>query len=283
MKHGIVLVKKEVGMTSYDVIRILKHTFKTNKIGHAGTLDPFACGLLIIGLNEGTKILPYLENETKEYIAELTLGKETDTLDVTGKVIKVKKNHSHSYEEVDKALHSFVGKYLQTPPKYSAIKVKGKPSYQYARNNEEVTLKEREQKIYDVRLIHLTKQKIIFYVKCNKGTYIRTLGVDLAHKLKEVGYLSNLERIAIGPYKIANVKKANMITEKHVIDLKDALKVRQFEYEDIKSVKNGMPIKLKCKDELVLITHQEKALALYALNHQDMLYYCKRGFRYDNY
>ena len=103
MKHGIIFVRKEKGMSSYDVIRILKRKFHTSKIGHAGTLDPFACGLLILGINEGTKVLPYIENENKEYIGELILGKETDTYDVTGKVIKSKKVKKHTFEEIDEA------------------------------------------------------------------------------------------------------------------------------------------------------------------------------------
>ncbi|MCQ2795054.1 MAG: tRNA pseudouridine(55) synthase TruB [Bacilli bacterium] len=282
MKHGIVFVKKEKGMSSYDVIRLLKRKFHTSKIGHAGTLDPFACGLLILGVNEGTKVLPYLENESKEYIAELILGKGTDTYDVTGKVIKKKKIKKHTFEEVDKALHSFVGKIKQTPPIYSAIKVKGKPLYEYAREDKKVKVKPRVQIIYDVRLIAFKKDHIYFYVKCNKGTYIRSLGVDLAHKLNEVGYLNNLERIAIGNYKIANVKKVNDITEESIIDLKEALKIKKVNYPDKKKIMNGLPIKLDLKDDLVLIVDKSKALALYELNKSDMLYYCKRGFRYES-
>lgn len=282
MKHGIVFVKKEKGMSSYDVIRLLKRKFHTSKIGHAGTLDPFACGLLILGVNEGTKVLPYLENESKEYIAELILGKETDTYDVTGKVVKTKKIKKHTFEEIDKALHSFVGETKQTPPIYSAIKVKGKPLYEYARENQKVKAKPRTQIIYDVRLMAFKKDHIYFYVKCNKGTYIRSLGVDLAHKLNEVGYLNNLERIAIGNYKIANVKKVNDITEESIIDLKDALKIKKINYPDKKKIMNGSPIKLDTKDELVLIVDKDKALALYELNKSDMLYYCKRGFRYES-
>ena len=133
-----------------------------------------------------------------------------------------------------------------------------------------------------MRLIAFKKDHIYFYVKCNKGTYVRSLGVDLAHKLKEVGYLNNLERIAIGNYKIANVKKINDITEEHIIDLKDALKIKKVIYPDQKKIMNGMPIKLDTKEELVLIINKSKALALYELNKSDMLYYCKRGFRYEN-
>ncbi|MCQ2787260.1 MAG: pseudouridine synthase, partial [Bacilli bacterium] len=161
-------------------------------------------------------------------------------------------------------------------------KVKGKPLYEYARENQKVKVKPRTQIIYDVRLMAFKKDHIYFYVKCNKGTYIRSLGVDLAHKLNEVGYLNNLERIAIGNYKIANVKKVNDITEESIIDLKDALKIKKINYPVKKKIMNGSPIKLDTKDELVLIVDKDKALALYELNKSDMLYYCKRGFRYES-
>ncbi len=281
MKHGIILVKKEVGMTSYDVIRILKRKFNTSRIGHAGTLDPFASGLLIIGINEGTKILPFIENEYKEYIGELVLGKLTDTYDVTGKVIKSKKTRKHNFDEVNKVLNSFKGEIMQTPPIYSAIKVNGKALYKYARENKEVDIKARKQIIYDVRLIHYKKDHIYFYVKCNKGTYIRSLAVDLANKLNEYGYLNNLERIGIGPYKILNVKKVNDLSLDHLISIEDAVKFKYVYVKDKKDVINGIPLKLNETDDLVLIMYKDHPLAIYALNKSDMIYYCKRGFRYE--
>ncbi|MCQ2794333.1 MAG: tRNA pseudouridine(55) synthase TruB [Bacilli bacterium] len=282
MKHGILLVRKAVGMTSYDVIRVLKRQFKTKKVGHAGTLDPFASGLLIVGLNEGTKILPYLENQSKEYIAELTLGKMTDTYDVTGKVIEQKKPKKHTKEEIRAVLESFLGEIKQVPPIYSAIKLKGKPLYKYARKNQAVKVKERTQHIYDIKLIHYEDNQIIFYAKVDKGTYIRSLGVDIAKKLNEVGYLSNLERNGIGEYKIAESKKLECILEKHVIEIKDALKFKQVKCPDYQKIKNGAPIKLACHDDYVIMTHQGVAVAIYAYNKRDMLYYCERGFHYES-
>lgn len=282
MEHGILLVRKPVGITSYDVIRALKKKFHTNKIGHAGTLDPFASGLLIIALNEGTKILPYLENTDKEYIAELTLGKLTDTYDVTGKVIKRQKPKKHTMYEIREVLDSFVGEIKQTPPLYSALKLNGKPLYEYARKNEKVKLKARPQTIYATRLIHYEDNKIIFYAKVNKGTYIRALGVDIAKALGELGYLSNLERISVGDYKIAESKKVECLLDRHIISIKDTLKFKCVECPDLKKVKNGAPLKLKEKAPYVLLVKKDLALAIYALNKADMLYYCERGFHYED-
>ena len=280
MEHGIIFVKKEVGMSSYDVIRVLKKTFNTNKIGHAGSLDPFASGLLIIGINEGTKALPYIEEEYKEYIAELELGTLTDTYDITGKVIKRNKPKKHSKEEIREVLNSFLGDITQTPPIYSAIKFRGKPLYQYARENKIINVKTRIQHIYDIRLIATYNHKINFYVKCNKGTYIRSLGVDIASKLKEYGTLSNLERIGIGKNKILNVKKVHLINKSHIKNIVDVLDMKKVEVKDSSLIKNGNPIKLKIQDDLVLITKKNKALAIYEYNKNDKLYHCKRGFHY---
>jgi len=280
MKHGIVLLRKKMGMTSYDAIRELKKIFHTNKIGHAGTLDPFASGVLIVGINEGTKILPFIESEYKEYIAELTLGKETDTFDITGKVIKEQQCKVHDKLEIYNVFQSFIGEITQTPPKYSAIKVNGKPLYKYARENIEIKIKQRKQYIYELKLVDYCNDKIIFYAKVNKGTYIRSLGVDIAHKLNEIGYLSNLERIAIGEHKILASKKLECINENDIIPISESLNMPKIEYPNIDDIKNGRKIKLNINSPFVVIMNNNFPFAIYELHKDDMLYYCKRGFNY---
>jgi len=280
--NGIYIVKKPVGMTSYDVVRYFKKLCHTSKVGHAGSLDPFASGLLIIGVNEGTKILQFLENDVKEYIAELTLGKETDTLDTEGKVIKEKKVNKHSKEEVEKVLKSFIGEYTQIPPKYSALKVNGKCLYEYARQGKEISIKSRLQHIYDIKLILLDKNKITFYVKCDKGTYIRVLGKDISNKINELGYLTNLERIRIGKHYILNVKKPECIDVKDIIKIEDALDMKKVEVQDLKKIKNGNPIKLNIKEENILMMYKTTPLAVYSYSKDDKLYHCKRGFNYED-
>jgi len=280
--NGIYLVKKPIGMTSYDVVRYFKKLCHTSKVGHAGSLDPFASGLLIIGVNEGTKILQFLENDVKEYIAELSLGKETDTLDLEGKVIKEKKVKKHSKEEVEEALKSFIGEYQQTPPKYSALKVNGKCLYQYAREGKEISIKSRLQHIYDIKLILFKSNKITFYVKCDKGTYIRTLGKDISIKLNELGHLTNLERIRIGKHYILNVKKPDCIDVNDIISIQDALDMNKIQVKDVNKIKNGNPIKLNEYNENILMMHKDTPLAVYSYSKDDKLYHCKRGFNYEN-
>ena len=286
MIHGILLVKKKINMTSYEVVKFLKQKFKVKKIGHAGTLDPFASGLLIVGINEGTKILPYFENEVKEYVAILTLGKLTDTYDKTGKVIKKKKISKHSKKEIKNVLNSFKKKYLQIPPIYSALKINGKHLYEYARKNIKVDInkKIREQKIYNIKLIYNNLKNICFQVKCNKGTYIRSLGVDIASKLHELGFLSYLKRIRIGKYELHDAKSIFKINEKDIIDIVKAVNIKKIQCKNnINKIKNGMPIKLKIKNKLILIVDKNNsALAIYELKEQNT-YYCKRCFYYENF
>lgn len=180
-------------------------------MGHTGTLDPNATGILPLLLGNATKISKYLINHNKEYIAELKLGVKTDTADGEGKVIAEKQvNLEEIFENINESiqqiLNSFVGKTLQKPPMYSAIKVNGKKLYEYARKNEKVEVKSRQIEIYKMELIKLDlKENIIkFKVRCSKGTYIRTLCEDIAEKLNTYGYMKELQRTEVGDFKIEN-------------------------------------------------------------------------------
>lgn len=277
-ENGFLLVKKPKGLTSYDVIREIKKKFYVKKIGHAGTLDPFAEGLLIVGINKGTKIFKYLSN-VKEYVAKLTLGISTDTYDLNGKIIKKQKIKEHNEKEIDLILSQFIGDYFQIPPIYSAIKKNGKSSYEYARCGEKIKLNARKQIIYDIKLKFFDGQNIVFYVKCNSGTYIRSLGVDIASKLKEIGYLTFLERISIAKYKVSQaieidkIKPADIITiEKILFDIK---KININDKKLLIKIKNGNQIELSnVKDDLVLIMNNNKLLAIYKIDKTKKKYYC---------
>ena len=195
---------------SNAIIKIIKKILKV-KVGHTGTLDPNATGILPLLLGNATKISKYLINHNKEYIAELKLGVKTDTADGEGKVIAEKQvNLEEIFENINESiqqiLNSFVGKTLQKPPMYSAIKVNGKKLYEYARKNEKVEVKSRQIEIYKMELIKLDlKENIIkFKVRCSKGTYIRTLCEDIAEKLNTYGYMKELQRTEVGDFKIEN-------------------------------------------------------------------------------
>lgn len=207
---GIILINKEKKYTSHDVVAKVKKILKV-KVGHTGTLDPNATGILPLLLGNATKISKYLINHNKEYIAELKLGVKTDTADGEGKVIAEKQVNLEGIfeninESIQQILNSFVGKTLQKPPMYSAIKVNGKKLYEYARKNEKVEVKSRQIEIYKMELIKLDlKENIIkFKVRCSKGTYIRTLCEDIAEKLNTYGYMKELQRTEVGDFKIEN-------------------------------------------------------------------------------
>ncbi len=200
--NGILLVNKPINMTSRDVCNDLGRFYRTKKIGHVGTLDPFASGLLIVAVNNATKAVTFFDESVKEYEADIYLGKETDTLDNTGKVIKEAKVRNCSLEEINEALSSFIGDIEQIPPMTSAIHINGKRLYEYAHQGIEVERPSRKVHIYELKLLDYKSNVVRIYAKVSKGTYIRTLGSDIAKKLGTVGYLSSLTRTGVHPFSL---------------------------------------------------------------------------------
>lgn len=200
---GILVVKKEKNYTSHDIVAIVKKITKT-KVGHTGTLDPMATGVLPLLLGEGTKLSKYLIQHDKIYIATIKLGQKTDTQDAEGKVIEEKEVNEAllNEEDVKTILNNLKGRQVQTPPIYSAIKVNGKKLYDYARKNQEVEIPKREIKIYEMELIGINESEktITFKVHCSKGTYIRSLCETISEKLETVGYMKELNRIKVGSF-----------------------------------------------------------------------------------
>ena len=210
---GIILINKGKGCTSHDVVNKVKHIFN-KKVGHTGTLDPDATGLLPILIGKGTKLSYYLINHDKEYEVTLKLGERTDTADSEGKVIEKQEVNAEilSEEKISKVLYSFLGKQEQIPPMYSAIKLNGKKLYEYARKNIEVDVKPREIEIYDIKLNKVDEEEklICFTVHCSKGTYIRSLCEDIAQSLGTIGYMKELNRTKVG---IFDIKDSTSIEE----------------------------------------------------------------------
>ncbi|MEF2835502.1 MAG: tRNA pseudouridine(55) synthase TruB [Clostridia bacterium] len=213
---GIIVINKEKEYTSHDVVAKLKKKLNISKVGHTGTLDPNATGVLPILIGKGTKFSKYLINHDKIYEVELELGKKTDTADIEGKVIE-EKNVDEKYikENLLQVLESFIGKQEQIPPMYSAIKKDGKKLYEYARAGEKVEIEPRKIEIYKIDLNKYDKNIISFVVSCSKGTYIRSLCEDIAEKLNTLGYMKNLKRLQVGKF---NIKDAVYIDD---IDLKN--------------------------------------------------------------
>ncbi len=216
MINGIIIINKEKEYTSNDVVRIVKKITKT-KVGHTGTLDPNATGVLPLLLGEGTKVSKYLINHNKEYEAVLQLGKKTETADGEGIVIEEKEvlPQMLKKEFVEETLNSFIGVQNQVPPMYSAIKVNGRKLYDYARSGQTVEVKARRIEIYNIKLIKIDeKEKQIFFrVSCSKGTYIRTLCENIAEKLGTVGYMKELNRTKVGDFKIEDSIKVKELEE----------------------------------------------------------------------
>ena len=204
---GIIIINKTKGCTSHDIVYKIKKMLN-KKVGHTGTLDPMAEGVLPILIGKGTQLSKYLINHDKKYIVELQLGIKTDTADSEGKIIEEKTVNETklSKENITNVLQTFIGKQEQIPPIYSAIKVNGKKLYEYARKGQEVELKPRQIEIYDIKLIDysMDEKQIKFEVFCGKGTYIRSLCEDIATKFETVGYMKSLKRTQVGNFKIDN-------------------------------------------------------------------------------
>ncbi len=210
---GILVINKSKGLTSNDIVKKVKKILNT-KVGHTGTLDPNATGVLPLLLGNATKISKYLINHDKEYEAVIKLGAKTTTADVEGEIIEEKEVNKEKLEKenMEKVLKSFVGKQQQIPPIYSAIKVNGKKLYEYARQGKEVEIKARDIEIYDLKLLKIDSEnnELTINVKCSKGTYIRSLCEDIAAKLETVGYMKELNRIQVGEF---NIKDSVTIEE----------------------------------------------------------------------
>lgn len=211
MIHGILNVYKEKGYTSHDVVAKLRGITGQKKIGHTGTLDPEATGVLPICLGKGTKLCGLLTDEDKTYETVLLLGKTTDTQDIFGEVLAEKSIAALTEETVKEAIFSFWGEYAQIPPMYSALKVNGKKLYELARSGQVVERKARQVKIYDIQLMEMNLPRVRMSVTCSKGTYIRTLCHDIGERLGCGGCMEELVRIRVGRFDIAESMTLNEI------------------------------------------------------------------------
>jgi len=225
VKHqndGILLIDKTEGESSHDVVRMAKSALKIRKVGHAGTLDPFATGLLIILLGQGTKLSPFIMAENKVYSACMRLGIETDTLDPTGRVVKERAVPDLSMEHIRSSAEAFVGNIEQTPPAYSAVKYNGTRAYKLARRGRKVVLKKRKVRIFSLRILSVELPDLRLEVKCSSGTYIRSLAADLGKKLGPGGHLRSLRRLSCGPFDIQRaLSSKEMLNEKYSRFLQD--------------------------------------------------------------
>lgn len=263
---GIIIINKEKNYTSNDVVNIVKKITKS-KVGHTGTLDPNATGVLPLLIGNATKISKYLINHDKEYEVVLQLGIRTETADVEGKIIEEKEVTAEmlNKDNIEEKLQQFIGNQEQIPPIYSAIKVNGKKLYEYARKGQEVELKPRRIEIYSIQLVGINEKEkqISFKVKCSKGTYIRSLCEDISKKLGTVGYMKELNRLQVGVFfikdavTISEMKEEieadnleNIITIEEIFKDKSQIKLTQ---KQLEQYMNGVKIDTEKEDGIYRI------------------------------
>ena len=273
----ILVVNKPKDFTSRDVVNKLTHIFHTKKIGHTGTLDPIATGVLVCCIDEDTKLVEILTSDQKEYIATMKLGIETDTLDITGNTINTKEFNVNK-ELIINTLNSFLGETMQEVPLYSAIKINGKKLYEYAREGIEVELPKHKINIYEIELLEYNNDLIKFRVLVSKGTYIRSLIRDIAHKLNTVGTMTDLIRTKQGDFRIEDsytleeIENGNYktITREEVLSYLESYDIDDKEYQ---SIKNGNLLPNKYTNDIVSLKYNNKIVALYQKYEKDNNFY----------
>lgn len=286
---GIFLINKPIGITSRSVCTKISKAFKEKKVGHVGTLDPFASGLLIVAVGKCTKAVTFFDEAIKEYNATIQLGKETDTLDNTGKVIKEEPLKEYSLEEINKAINSFLGKQKQVPPMTSAIHINGRRLYEYAHEGKEVDRPSRDIEIFDIKMTSYDKKSglLAFYCKVSKGTYVRTLGSDIAKKLGTIGYLEQLERVGVEPFNISETSSLEDVLEGKAKAystyeiLSRFINVISFDDKKIEDIKNGKITYLEnnIKDNRILVVDSSNnAIAIYTRNQSGKLEFTRGLF-----
>ena len=276
---GILLLNKEIGYTSFQAINKAKRLINASKVGHSGTLDPFASGLLVVTVNKATKVNQFIETQDKEYIATLKLGIKTSTLDLEGEVIATKEVPSLNEELITKVLNKFKGKIKQLPPMFSALKVNGQRLYDLDRQGIEVERKEREVEIFDIELLSFNNDEIEFKVNCSKGTYVRTLGESISEELNTYGHLIKLVRTRVGNFKLEDAYKLDELNNFKLFSIKDALTnyhTIKLSDEEIIKVKNGLKFKFNTNElEVLIVDKDDNPIAIY--EKENNYYRSKRG------
>lgn len=272
---GFLNIYKPKGKTSHDVVAILRRITKVKQIGHTGTLDPFAEGVLPICIGKATRLIEYLKDD-KAYISTVQLGKSTTTYDLEGEVVEIS-DKTPSLEEIEAELNNFRGDIEQLPPIFSAIKVKGKKLYEYARKGEEVEIQPRSVNISELELLNYDKENrtLELYIKCSKGTYIRSIAHDLGKNLNCFGHLIKLVRVKAGDFLVENAIKLDELSsveevEKHLIYPLEKLDYQTYELneKELELVSHGMQIggQNLLDEGIVILTHNSKLIAVAEAN-----------------
>lgn len=217
MNKGIIAINKPKDWTSFDVVNKIKYMVKPNKVGHLGTLDPMATGVLLVTIGKATRLFDIMQEKQKTYLATFEFGYETDSLDGTGKVVKSSKNIP-TKQEIENILYKFIGELNQIPPLYSAKSVNGVRAYELARRGETFELKPKKVVVYDIKLVKFENNKLVLEIVCGSGTYIRAIGRDIAYELQTFATMTELIRTKVGKFDLKDCKQISEIDSKNVYD-----------------------------------------------------------------
>lgn len=292
---GVLSINKPTGVTSYEVVARLKRLTGKRRIGHGGTLDPLACGVLPIFFGKATRVIEYFQNSRKTYKADIELGRTTDTYDAEGEVTSEKDCSYVTRQTLEEALCKFTGNIKQLPPMYSAVKHNGKRLYELAREGKEVTRKQRDAVVYEIKLNEWENPSFSITVECGKGTYIRSLAYDIGESLGCGAYLKALERTKYGSF---NVEESSTLEEMEKAALEGTWqkKLKSIDYvledmpeiklgdDDIKKVVNGVFVEIKneeLKDGAILRIYDKEGgfTAIARYNKTDMLLHPVKVFK----
>lgn len=275
---GILCINKPANMTSFDVCAQLRRKFHC-KVGHTGTLDPMATGVMIITLGKSTKLVQYLTHAKKTYQSVCRLGVKTNTGDIWGEVIERSAIPEFSKEQVIKILDTFLGKSMQLPPMISAIKIDGKKLYEYARKNQTIDVPMRPIEVFSIKLDGIRENELVFTIEVSAGTYIRTICEDIGIRLNTVATLSGLQRLAVEDISINQTMELDEVLNDAKIMFIDPLfalkKYRQITVEDPTFIYHGKKVELPYQDDRILFVFNNEPLAFY--KKEDNLYRSERG------
>ncbi len=267
INKGILAINKPKDWTSFDVVNKIKHILKFKKVGHLGTLDPMATGVLLVTVGKATKLFDYFQNKSKKYLAKFEFGYLTDTLDMTGKTTK-STDTIPTLEDIKLSINDFIGTIEQIPPKYSAININGKRAYQLARDNVDFELKSKIVQIDDIKILDYFNNILTLSIICGSGTYIRSICRDLAEKLNSCATMIELTRVSIDNITIENCVDINDLNENNIdnylIKLDKLISLPTFSNNalDTSKLLNGQIINANCADGLYKLNDDTDVIAI---------------------
>lgn len=275
---GILLVHKPAGMTSFDVVYKVRKLLSADKVGHTGTLDPNATGLLVVLINKAVKANQFLVNATKEYVAELRLGQITDSKDIWGNVLAKNEVVHPSEAQIRDTFKLFVGKQLQQVPIISSVRIEGKRLYEYHREHQPIDLPQREIEILELELLNSTPD-IRFRVVCSSGTYVRSLCEDLAKSWNQYGSMSSLVRTRVDSLRLDQAVTLQQLAkgEYSLLPLISVLPYKVVQASSVSDVKNGKLLTIERSDEIITVVDESSVLAIYRYDEIKGAYACVRG------